>query len=71
MKKPEFDKSIFNIPARDTSSGMNVSPPWYISGLSKSTNKECMIGFKLGRVESWLNEETMERNQSCGDKRTL
>ena len=50
---------------------MNVSPPWYISGLSKSANKECMIGFKLDRVESWLNEETMERNQSYGDKRTL
>ena len=71
MKKPEFDKSIFNIPARDTSSVMNVSPPWSVSGLSKSANKKCMIGFKLDRVESWLNEETMERNQSCGDKRTL
>ena len=56
MKKPEFDKSIFSIPARDTSSGMNVSPPWFVSGLSKSANKKCMIGFKLDRVESWLNE---------------
>ena len=56
MKKPEFDKSIFNIPARDTSSGMNVSAPWFVSGLSKSANKKCMIGFKLDRVESWLNE---------------
>ena len=71
MKKPEFDKSIFNIPARDTSSGMNVSPPWFVSGLLKSANKKCMIGFKLDRVESWLNEETIERNQSYGDKITL
>ena len=39
MKKPEFDESIFNIPARDTSSGMNVFPPWFVSGLSKSANK--------------------------------
>ena len=30
-----------------------------------------MIGFKLDRVESWLNEETMERNQSYGDQITL
>ena len=37
---------------------MNVSPPWFVSGLSKSANKKCMIGFKLDRVESWLNEET-------------
>ena len=71
MKKPEFDKSIFNIPARDTFSGMKVSAPWSVSCLSKSANKKCMIGFKLDRVESWLNEETMERNQSYGDKRTL
>ena len=71
MKKLEFDWSIFNIPGRDTSSGMNVSPPWIVSGLSKSTNKESMIGFKLDNVESWLNEETMERNQSCGDKNSL
>ena len=27
-----------------------------------------MIGFKLDRAESWLNEETMERNQTYGDK---
>ena len=40
---------------------MNVSPPWFVSGLSKSANKKCMIGFKLDRVESWLNEETMEK----------
>ena len=57
MKKPEFDKSIFSIPARDTSSGMNVSPPWFVSDLSKSANKECMIGFKLDRVESWLKRK--------------
>ena len=57
MKKPEFDKSILNIPARDTSSGMNVSAPWFVSGLSKSTNKKCMIGFKLDRVESWLTRK--------------
>ena len=30
-----------------------------------------MIGFKLDRVESWLKEEKMERNQSYGDKITL
>ena len=30
-----------------------------------------MIGFKLDRVESWLNEETMEKNQSYEDKITL